>query len=56
MLRPGQWDDLLERLREIENPVVPTVPSRYSIPTRRARKLMRHRALARHDSRRGGDD
>ena len=23
MLKPGQWDDLLKRLRKIDNPVVP---------------------------------
>ena len=56
VLQPGQWDDLLDRLREIENPVVPTSPSRWSIPTRRARSLMRHRALARQDRRSSGDD
>nr|MDQ3587943.1 lytic murein transglycosylase [Actinomycetota bacterium] len=32
VLKPGQWSDLLGRLRKIENPVVPTSPSKYSIP------------------------
>jgi hypothetical protein len=32
VLKPGQWSDLLARLREIENPVVPTKPSKYSLP------------------------
>ena len=32
VLKPGQWSDLLARLRQIENPVVPTRPSRYSLP------------------------
>ncbi len=32
VLKPGQWSDLLSRLRKIENPVVPTSPSKYSIP------------------------
>ena len=50
VLRPGQWDDLLARLREIENPVVPTSPSRWSIPTRRARRLQRLRELARREN------
>ena len=27
VLKPGQWSDLLERLRKIDNPVVPTKPS-----------------------------
>jgi hypothetical protein len=32
VLKPGQWSDLLSRLREIENPVVPTTPSKYALP------------------------
>ena len=32
VLEPGQWSDLLARLREIENPVVPTKPSKYALP------------------------
>jgi murein DD-endopeptidase MepM/ murein hydrolase activator NlpD len=32
VLRPGQWSDLLQRLRKIDNPVVPTTPSKYAIP------------------------
>jgi hypothetical protein len=32
VLKPGQWGDLLSRLREIENPVVPTTPSKYALP------------------------
>jgi SLT domain-containing protein len=32
VLQPGQWSDLLSRLREIENPVVPTKPSKYALP------------------------
>ena len=32
VLKPGQWTDLLTRLGEIENPVVPTKPSKYSLP------------------------
>ena len=35
VLKPGQWSDLLSRLRKIENPVVPTSPSKYSIPVRK---------------------
>ena len=35
MLKPGQWPELLKRLEEIENPVVPTKPSPYALPTRR---------------------
>jgi hypothetical protein len=33
VLKPGQWDDLLTRLGEIENPVVPTTPSKFALPT-----------------------
>ena len=32
VLKPGQWSDLISRLREIENPVVPTKPSKYALP------------------------
>ena len=31
VLKPGQWNDLIDRLGEIENPVVPTKPSKYAI-------------------------
>ena len=30
VLKPGQWTDLIGRLSQIQNPVVPTSPSRYS--------------------------
>ena len=32
VLEPGQWSDLISRLREIDNPVVPTKPSKYALP------------------------
>jgi hypothetical protein len=32
VLEPGQWSDLISRLRDIENPVVPTKPSKYALP------------------------
>jgi hypothetical protein len=32
VLKPGQWDTLVQRLGQIQNPVVPTTPSRYAIP------------------------
>ena len=32
VLKPGQWSDLLKQLRSIDNPVVPTKPSRYALP------------------------
>jgi hypothetical protein len=38
VLKPGQWSDLLARLRKIENPVVPTKPSRFSIPVKKSKR------------------
>jgi hypothetical protein len=35
VLKPGQWSDLLDRLRQIDNPVVPTKPSKYAIPVKK---------------------
>jgi murein DD-endopeptidase MepM/ murein hydrolase activator NlpD len=32
ILKPGQWDNLLQRLNALPNPVVPTKPSKYSLP------------------------
>jgi hypothetical protein len=32
VLKPGQWDTLVQRLGQIQNPTVPTSPSRYAIP------------------------
>ena len=32
VLKPGQWSDLISRLRSLENPVVPTKPSKYAVP------------------------
>ena len=31
-LEPGQWSDLVSRLSDIDNPVVPIKPSKYSLP------------------------
>ena len=39
VLRPGQWPELLKRLDEIENPVVPTKPSKYAIPVKKLKQL-----------------
>ncbi|HEY1274989.1 MAG TPA: lytic murein transglycosylase [Thermoleophilaceae bacterium] len=38
ILEPGQWSDLVDRLGEIENPVVPTKPSKYAIPVAKKAK------------------
>jgi hypothetical protein len=32
VLKPGQWDTLVQRLGQIQNPTVPTQPSKYAIP------------------------
>jgi hypothetical protein len=34
VLKPGQWVKLIERLNQIDNPIVPTKPSRYSLKAR----------------------
>jgi len=34
-LKPGQWDDLVERLGKIQNPEVATKPSRFALKVRR---------------------
>jgi hypothetical protein len=36
ILKPGQWDDLVERLNTLPNPVVPTKPSKYALPAKKA--------------------
>jgi hypothetical protein len=38
VLEPGQWSDLISRLGEIDNPVVPTAPSKYSLPAKKDRR------------------
>jgi Transglycosylase SLT domain/Peptidase family M23 len=38
VLEPGQWSDLISRLREIENPVVPTKPSKYALPAKKSKR------------------
>jgi hypothetical protein len=42
VLEPGQWSDLISRLGEIENPVVPTKPSKYSLPAQKKRASHAH--------------
>jgi murein DD-endopeptidase MepM/ murein hydrolase activator NlpD len=37
VLKPGQWDDLIARLREIDNPTVPTETSKYALPVKKHR-------------------
>jgi hypothetical protein len=43
VLEPGQWSDLISRLREIENPVVPTKPSKYALPAKGKRASNAHK-------------
>jgi transglycosylase-like protein with SLT domain/peptidase M23-like protein len=38
VLEPGQWSDLISRLGEIENPVVPTKPSKYALPAKKTKR------------------
>jgi hypothetical protein len=42
VLEPGQWSDLISRLREIENPVVPTKPSKYALPVEKQDRRASH--------------
>jgi hypothetical protein len=42
VLEPGQWSDLISRLGEIENPVVPTKPSKYALPANKKRASRAH--------------
>ncbi len=42
VLKPGQWSNLLDRLGEIDNPVVPTKPSKYAIPVEKHRASDAH--------------
>jgi murein DD-endopeptidase MepM/ murein hydrolase activator NlpD len=42
VLKPGQWDDLLARLGEIDNPTVPTKTSKFAIPVKKHRSSDAH--------------
>jgi hypothetical protein len=42
VLEPGQWSDLISRLGEIENPVVPTKASKYALPAKKKRASNAH--------------
>ena len=42
VLKPGQWDDLLARLGEIDNPTVPTKTSKFAIPVEKHRSSDAH--------------
>ena len=38
VLKPGQWDNLVKRLGQIDNPVVPTKPSKFAIKVPRKQR------------------
>ena len=38
VLKPGQWSDLINQLRKIDNPTVPTKPSKYAIPVKKKKR------------------
>jgi murein DD-endopeptidase MepM/ murein hydrolase activator NlpD len=38
ILKPDQWERLIDRIADIDNPDVPIAPSRYSIPTKKGKK------------------
>jgi len=42
ILGPNQWSDLISRLGEIDNPVVPTKPSKYALPAHPKRSSQAH--------------
>ncbi len=42
VLKPDQWDDLVARLREIDNPTVPTKPSKFAVPVEKHRSSDAH--------------
>jgi hypothetical protein len=39
VLKPGQWNNLVSRLSKIDNPVVPTKPSKFAIRVKRHKNL-----------------
>jgi hypothetical protein len=48
VLEPDQWQRLIDRIADIDNPEVPTSPSRYAIPTRAGKKAGKGRASSAH--------
>ena len=46
ILKPDQWERLIDRIADIDNPDVPTAPSRYSIPTKKDKKSGKHSGRA----------
>ncbi len=50
ILKPRQWERLIDRIGEIDNPSVPTGPSKYALPSKHGHgeKSGRHRASGAH--------
>ncbi|MBF6620737.1 MAG: hypothetical protein ITG02_10975, partial [Patulibacter sp.] len=44
-LKPGQWDDLIDRLGKISNPKVSAKPSKYALKVKKQKKTAAERAL-----------
>ena len=43
VMKGGQWHELVKRLGQIDNPIVPLRPSKYAIPVRKRRSSHAHR-------------
>jgi murein DD-endopeptidase MepM/ murein hydrolase activator NlpD len=48
LLKPRQWERLIGRIAEIDNPKVPTSPSRYAIPTGKRKHHPKRASVAHH--------
>jgi hypothetical protein len=50
LLKPDQWERLISRIGQIDNPTVPTDPSKYSLPAKKGKNGKKHpgRASAAH--------
>ena len=53
ILKPEQWERLIDRLGEIENPTVPTKPSDASLPAGKGKGRRASRSRPRHGAHRG---
>ncbi len=48
LLEPEQWGRLIDQIGSIDNPTVPTDPSKYSLPAKKGKKQHGNRASAAH--------
>jgi hypothetical protein len=39
ILKPGQWENLINRLGSLQQPTVPTKPSKYAIPVKTPKNI-----------------